>query len=77
MKNECIECGDCFEDFSCILCNEKIPKDSRCKECHNEIIHSVVEFNSGKPLFGGREDVVDDGNEYESIVPNITPQKME
>jgi hypothetical protein len=47
----CKVCQDIFTSYICDDCNSEII--ILCRECHNEIKHGIIEYNTGNPVHGG------------------------
>ena len=47
----CESCGDTFGEFICEHCSYG-GLSTKCKECHHEVQHKIIQFDTGFPLCG-------------------------
>ena len=48
---KCTECGDDFNSYYCKECKKYII--GACNECHYEIQHNFITYNTGNSVHGG------------------------
>lgn len=64
----CVECGDITTSYRCKMCDKEI-KD-RCQECHDELVHGHIAFNTGASVCGGN--ITPYGSEDAQYFPGIS-----
>lgn len=47
----CKECEDIFIVYFCFKCKKGVV--DICRECHDELEHGIIAYNTGKPVHGG------------------------
>ncbi len=65
----CIECGDNFKPFKCPLCRRRKSSDSRCEECHLEILHGKIVIGENSKLCGNTSPEKYEDLLYEPRIP--------
>ena len=70
---KCFECGDYFDQYYCSVCGKAF--STRCSECHNEIMHGLIAYDTGCDVSGGNltPNTEEDAQYFPGICDKLRP----